>query len=40
METLEKRLDKAKKNLKADKKYQSEIECLEKIKKHLEEEKQ
>ena len=39
METVEKRLEKAKKNLKADKKYQEEIDCLEKIKKHLEEEK-
>ena len=32
METLEKRLDKAKKNLKADKKYQAEIDLIEKIK--------
>ena len=39
IETVEKRLDKAKKMLKADKKYQVEIDCLEKIKKHLEEEK-
>ena len=39
IETVEKRLEKARKNLKADKKYQAEIECLEKIKKHLEEEK-
>ena len=39
IETVEKRLDKAKKMLKADKKYQLEIDCLEKIKKHLEEEK-
>lgn len=39
IETVEKRLEKAKKNLKADKKYQEEIDCLEKIKKHLEEEK-
>ena len=36
METLEKRLEKAKKNLKADKKYQSEIDLIEKIKLNLE----
>ena len=36
METLEKRLDKAKKNLKADKKYQAEIDLIEKIKSSLE----
>lgn len=36
METLEKRLDKAKKNLKADKKYQSEIDFIEKLKLNLE----
>ena len=36
METLEKRLDKAKKNLKADKKYQSEIDLIEKLKSNLE----
>jgi len=36
METLEKRLDKAKKNLKADKKYQDEIDLIEKIKANLE----
>ena len=36
METLEKRLDKAKKNLKADKKYQAEIDLIEKIKTNLE----
>lgn len=36
METLEKRLDKAKKMLKADKKYQSEIDLIEKIKSNLE----
>ena len=36
METLEKRLDKAKKNLKADKKYQAEIDLIEKIKANLE----
>lgn len=36
VETVEKRLEKAKKMLKADKKYQTEIDCLEKIKKHLE----
>ena len=39
IETIEKRLDKAKKMLKADKKYQEEINLLERIKKHLEEEK-
>ena len=37
METVDKRLEKAKKNLKADKKYQFEIDTLEKIKKTLEE---
>ena len=36
METLEKRLEKAKKNLKADKKYQTEIDFIEKIKSNLE----
>ena len=36
METIEKRLEKAKKNLKADKKYQTEIDLLEKIKESLE----
>ena len=36
METLEKRLDKAKKNLKSDKKYQVEIDLIEKIKSNLE----
>ena len=36
IETLEKRLEKAKKNLKADKKYQSEIDLIEKIKSNLE----
>ncbi len=36
IETLEKRLEKAKKNLKADKKYQSEIDFIEKIKSNLE----
>ena len=36
METLEKRLDKAKKNLKADKKYQAEIDLIEKIRLNLE----
>ena len=36
METLTKRLDKAKKSLKADKKYQSEIDLIEKIKSNLE----
>ena len=35
VETVEKRLDKAKKMLKGDKKYQEEINLLEKIKKHL-----
>ena len=37
IETVNKRLDKAKKNLKADKKYQVEIDLLEKILKTLEE---
>ncbi len=37
LETIEKRLDKAKKMLKADKKYQFEIDTLEKVKKGLEE---
>lgn len=36
IETVNKRLDKAKKNLKADKKYQQEINLLEKIKENLE----
>ena len=36
LETIEKRLEKAKKNLKADKKYQAEIDLLEKIKENLE----
>ena len=36
METLDKRLDKAKKNLKADKKYQVEIDFIEKLKANLE----
>ena len=36
IETVNKRLDKAKKNLKADKKYQEEIDLLEKIKESLE----
>ncbi len=36
IETIDKRLDKAKKNLKADKKYQEEIDLLEKIKENLE----
>ena len=36
IETVNKRLDKAKKNLKADKKYQEEIDVLEKIKQNLE----
>lgn len=37
IETINKRIDKAKKNLKADKKYQIEIDLLEKILKTLEE---
>ena len=37
LETVEKRLDRAKKNLKADKKYQAEINVLEKLKTALEE---
>lgn len=37
IETVNKRLDKARKNLKADKKYQEEIDLLEKIQKVLEE---
>lgn len=36
IETVNKRLDKARKNLKADKKYQEEIDLLEKIKQNLE----
>ena len=36
IETINKRLEKAKKNLKADKKYQQEIDLLEKIKENLE----
>ena len=36
IETLDKRLDKAKKMLKADKKYQAEIDLIEKIKSNLE----
>lgn len=36
IETINKRLDKARKNLKADKKYQEEIDLLEKIKENLE----
>ena len=36
METIEKKKKKAKKNLKADKKYQAEIDLLEKIKENLE----
>ena len=36
IETVDKRLDKAKKMLKADKKYQIEIDLLEKIKENLE----
>ena len=37
LETIEKRIEKAKKMLKADKKYQFEIDTLEKVKKVLEE---
>ena len=36
IETVNKRLDKARKNLKADKKFQQEIDILEKIKENLE----
>ncbi len=36
IETVTKRIDKARKNLKADKKYQQEIDLLEKIKENLE----
>ena len=36
IETVDKRIDKAKKSLKADKKFQFEIDLLEKIKKNLE----
>ena len=36
LETIDKRLEKAKKNLKADKKYQAEIDVLEKLKTALE----
>ena len=36
IETVNKRLDKARKNLKADKKYQEEIDVLERIKENLE----
>ena len=39
IETVDKRLEKAKKNLKADKKYQIEIDALERIKATLESEK-
>ena len=35
LETLDKRLDKAKKNLKVDKKYQAEIDLIEKLKENL-----
>ena len=35
IETVNKRLDKAKKNLKADKKYQAEIDLIEKLKENL-----
>ena len=37
LETVEKRLERAKKSLKADKKYQLEVDVLEKISKNLEE---
>ena len=37
IETVDKRLERAKKNLKGDKKYQAEIDVLEKVKKVLEE---
>ena len=37
LETVEKKLDKTKKNLKGDKKYQAEVDVLDKIKKTLEE---
>ncbi len=37
LETVEKRLERAKKSLKADKKFQIEVDLLEKIKKNLEE---
>jgi len=37
LETVDKRLDRARKNLKADKKYQAEIDVLEKVKQALEE---
>ena len=37
LETIQKRLEKAKKMLKADKKYQEEIDLLEKLEHHLEE---
>ena len=36
IETVDKRLERAKKSLKADKKFQVEIDCLEKVKKTLE----
>ncbi len=39
IETIDKKIDKAKKMLKADKKYAFEIEVLEKVKKVLEERK-
>lgn len=37
IETIDKKLDRARKLLKADKKYQIEVDCLEKVKKVLEE---
>ena len=39
IETIDKKIEKAKKMLKADKKYAFEVEVLEKIKKVLEERK-
>ena len=36
IETVEKRIEKSKKMLKSDKKYQTELDLLEKVKKHLE----
>ena len=39
LETIEKRIDRTKKMIKADKKYEEELKVLEKIKKNLDEEK-
>ena len=36
LETIDKRLERAKKNLKADKKYQAEIDLIEKLKEEME----